>query len=385
MNPKHKNPTKPYRIAHAPYNFVPLPEKVVTVEEKSIPGQDAYTGNTGYIDCELITETPLYTRPAMTPEFFRQYGDKNFDQLGEAQKVELAQFFSAGRPGQPLQPVIPGSSLRGMVRSLVEIAGYGKMQWVTGDSKVTFRAVAASKNNPLTEPYWKVMGKFGRNVMAGYLVKKKDAWYIHPAKRPADFGWPDKKAYLEVKEKNIPEKDLPGLIHLNDSKYRPQYHEVSFNRITQESKFGKFSFVTNIGTVNASHKYHGILFCSGNMLETAKENQQTKRSTYTLILERDNKAELLKIDEKVIRDYLNGLTPFQKEKPFNEHTGCFIDGHPVFYTIKENKVYYFGHCPNFRVPAIPNGQISAVSPYDLIPFHLRNQRDIDLAEAIFGY
>ena len=66
MIPKHYNPTRTRRDgswAYAPYNFVPLPEKVVLVD--SIPAQDVYTGNTGYIECSLTTESPLYTRCGM--------------------------------------------------------------------------------------------------------------------------------------------------------------------------------------------------------------------------------------------------------------------------------------------------------------------------------
>ncbi len=64
MNPKHQNPRVPRndrrRIeywAYAPYNFVPLPEKIVTV--KQVPGQDVYSGYRGLLDCTLITRSPL--------------------------------------------------------------------------------------------------------------------------------------------------------------------------------------------------------------------------------------------------------------------------------------------------------------------------------------
>ena len=68
MNPEHDNPTKPERTAHAPYNFVPLPEQIVRVDY-DIPAHDVYTGYTGYLDCTLTTLSPTYTRAALNPEF----------------------------------------------------------------------------------------------------------------------------------------------------------------------------------------------------------------------------------------------------------------------------------------------------------------------------
>jgi len=219
MNPKHHNPKQERRRAHAPYNFVPLPEEVVTVDKDSILAQDKYAGNSGYIECSLTTMSPLYTRCAMTPNFFREHGDTPFHDLTPDQKVERAQFFHLKDERYPL---IPGSSLRGMVRALVEIVGYGKMLWVTNDNKITYRAVA--KDEPLDEPYERVLGKNGSNVKAGYLVEKGDEWYIRPSKKLRVSG-----SFLTVKEEIIHPNDIPDFIGLNDENYKPQYHEVSFD------------------------------------------------------------------------------------------------------------------------------------------------------------
>jgi len=141
MNPKHHNPTKKRPKggwAHAPYNFIPLPEKVVTVDTETIPCHDIFAEKTGYIDCAMETRSPLYTRCALNPEFFREWSDniRGLMQDNDARN-EYAQFFHLD---DAHTPVIPGSSLRGMVRTLVEIVGYGKMQWVT-DEPLVFRAV----------------------------------------------------------------------------------------------------------------------------------------------------------------------------------------------------------------------------------------------------
>lgn len=72
MNPRHNNPS-PERAARAPYNFVPLPEKVVPAE-KPLPDMDRYHDNehyTGVIKCEITTESPIYVRGAVEPKFLK--------------------------------------------------------------------------------------------------------------------------------------------------------------------------------------------------------------------------------------------------------------------------------------------------------------------------
>ena len=75
MNPKHDNPTRSDRRAHAPYNFVPLPEQIVRVDY-DIPGHDTYIGHTGYLDCALTTLSPTYTRATLNPDFFARWADR---------------------------------------------------------------------------------------------------------------------------------------------------------------------------------------------------------------------------------------------------------------------------------------------------------------------
>lgn len=388
MIPKHSNPTQyrtvkkkhqknlEYYWAHAPYNFVPLPEKVVTVDNP--PAQDTYSYNTGYIECTLTTCSPLYTRCAMTPDFYKKYGDTDFYKLNEDQKIERAQFFHRDSIESP---IIPGSSLRGMVRALVEIAGFGKVQWVADTPKVSFRSVA-TPNDPLTVPYIDVLGKNRVKVEAGYLEKAGDEWYIYPAKKLSDIGLQGRDSYLFVRDKDILSKNVPGFVSLNEKNYTPQYHDISFDGVNR-GRTGKL-FIKNIGSARAGYPYSGVLVCSGNMQETSKDIK-SPRKNHVVILEKekDQKAKKLKISKDGLRNYIEGLTDFQKEHPFDEKMGCLKDGRPVFYVADGNEVHYFGHCLNFRIPAVNSGKIA--SPRDYVPEYLNRENEIDMAEAIFGY
>lgn len=406
MFPSHTNPTVPRRdrenrphSARAPYNFVPLPEKVVRARTPLLSHAVYETeGLTGWIDCTLETVSPVYIRGMMQEGDFAQFGRKKPDALTDDEKNKRASFFgTAGAPDDDtLQPIIPGSSLRGMIRSLVEIAGYGRMRWVGAQPTFTYRAVAASENDPLRKPYQEALGRFGSRVEAGYLIQDGERWYIQPARRPKDNNWPEKAAYLKVKERNIGPRDLPNLIRFNDDKYRPQIHEVSFSVERGRSDRGAFTDVRQIGPREAGFPHKGVLVCSGNMLETGQlqAGQRSPRKSHALILERedDRRAKRLTIPSQVVSDYLNGLTPFQQEKLTDWSgedgtTGCLAPGKPVFYVARGDEVLYFGHSPNFRVPArlnVPDGE-RAATPADFVPPMLRDMADPDLADAIFGW
>lgn len=82
---------------------------------------------------------------------------------------------------------IPGSSLRGMIRSLVEILGCSPLEPIN-ENPLYFRAVAASPNprnlrffEPQAKTYRARIGK----VEAGYLYGGSGYWEIHPATRDA--------------------------------------------------------------------------------------------------------------------------------------------------------------------------------------------------------
>ncbi|NTW03384.1 MAG: hypothetical protein HGA19_19265, partial [Oscillochloris sp.] len=258
--PQHRNPVlrrwrgQLLESAFAPYNFVPLPERVVlvpvVVPRERVPPvynangeivaefpytvrQDVFHANrfSGCIVCKLMTESPLYVRCALTETQFAAAEYEKTQEVGGQDWRDLAKntpefFYTQKREF----PVIPGSSLRGMLRALVEIAAYGKVDRVTNRPRYFFRAVAVPSIDPLRDEYVHWMGRMGRNVRAGYLVRKEDGWYIRPAKK---IG---KSVFLKINERFIPDsfKRTVGFIGLHDTDkiYYPQWYSVSFTTRT---------------------------------------------------------------------------------------------------------------------------------------------------------
>ncbi len=397
MSPKHSNPTHPRRDkgrrvwARAPYNFVPLPETVVAARPPL--SHDVYADDadalTGVIECELETCSPTYVRGLMTEVQFRTTGQKKPDELTVEEKLARAPFYSpsAEEVEGYSTPVIPGSTLRGMVRTLVEIAGFGRMRWVADEPTFTFRAVAAARDDPLRLPYEEILGRYGADVKAGFLVRRGDDWDIAPARTPSSVGLgAEKSGYFKVKERIIPPDAIPGFVRLNSPRYRPGFFPVTFEAQERRGKRGKYVAITRIGPPKAGHhyQYEGILVCSGNMLETSQAGP-SPRKNHALILFPDRRTRLLKIREQTIRDYLAGLTPFQKQELWGEGNGCLKDGGPVFYVERDGEVIAFGHSPHFRVPARLPGSKRAATPRDFAPTELMDVSQPDLADAIFGW
>ena len=316
---RHDNPQKPrydrksrrQQEAHAPYNFLPLPPKVVPAEAP-LP-LDRFAGLSGWIEYELETCSPTYVRGMLTNKAYEAQGQKKANQLSEQEKLERADFFSTGNgevEGQP-EPAIPGSSLRGMTRALVEIAGHGHTRWVADEPTFTFRAVAAARDDPLRDPYQAALGRFGSEVRAGYLQYEKGNWYIQPAVTPQKLRLPERSGYLKVKEGAIGKDDIPGFVRFNQKGYRPTWYRVSVSVSEAQGSKGRYVRLNRIGLPRARLQHQGVLVCSGNMAETGGNSP---RKNHALVLWPDGKVPRLPIPAQVVRDYIAGLSPYQRDE-----------------------------------------------------------------------
>lgn len=366
MNPKHSNldRNRPDRIAHAPYNFVPLPEKIV-LAKLPLPSHDVYEEEryTGYLDCTLTTKSPVYTRTALDPDFFRRWASdiqKMQEMMRDREARETyARFFHLDNLERP---VIPGSSLRGMIRSLVEIAGYGKMKWVT-ENHLFFRTV----DNSAIGKYYRnrVMNKVKGGIMR--FDEKSNSYYIEE--------WP----IVRISRSLLPESLYEGESPNSTPKWEYQYRRVWVALSPNNQYAEQCSFVPKDGY------REGILVVTGDVPKKGKE--------FVLLIPR-GEPEKIALDEKLVWRFHDDdqITRWQR-RAFPRHRprrnsrdrdgmlrkDRFLarEGDPVFFLREGGKVTFFGRAHFFRLPYVS-------SPSDLIPKALR-EGPLDLAEAIFGY
>jgi CRISPR-associated protein (TIGR03986 family) len=393
--PEHKNPGKD-RASQAPYNFVPLPETVVKVEPMPPAGkrdeitdgdlapQDKYYHNrfTGYLACRLTTLTPLYTRCLMTPKQFEQFSaDPPVNEGEEAERKRLKQAQEERAPFFHIddieEPVIPGSSLRGMVRSLVEMAGYGKIQPVT-KRNLFFRTVEVSA---LGQHY---RDRIGNNkVEAGFLRQAGNRYYIM------------KCTMVRVGYELLGGKDILYVGHTAPN-MRPRWSAK--NGYYQYQKVWVELDGHQVKTIQPAKDTSGRMQAARLVITgdvPVKQEEKKKKRAFVFLL--DEKEEI-EVDEKLIRRFQDDdqITPWQ-EQAFPVHQpdeNCrryngFLrkdlagEGDPVFFLRDGQELIFFGRAYMFRLPY-------QQSPFDFVPKYLRGNEstgsdDIDLAEAIFGF
>ena len=156
--------------AITPYNFVPLPDRIVGGEEP--PTADRYHADryTGWFEVSYTTVTPTYTRAALGVS-------ANYAKPVAMVANQSADFFHYGDQ----IPVLPGSSLRGMIRSVFEILTYSKMQFVS--ERRLFYRTFASGQKILRELYAGEQdqnrrtirqGKFRKELLVGGVLRERN-------------------------------------------------------------------------------------------------------------------------------------------------------------------------------------------------------------------
>lgn len=373
--PVHQNPeTQP--AGKAPYNFVPLPEQVVTVDDA--PPFDRYSGYTGHIDCTLSTESPLFTRAGMSPTDYAKWGDKPFHELPDDVKDRVACFFHLDKDGLP---VIPGSSLRGMLRGLVEIAAYAKVQLVT-DEQLIYRAVgdpsslgsyyreqllgenkAMPPNTFLDYPTPRLKG--------GYLKREGGAWVIQPAAEHLDESF----VHVDYQDAQVVTEGSRGRQKTYDVFARPVRRSQS-NR----GRRGRGDLLLNIAVTpdiqpRQKNQTAPPGMVPGTLIESGHMEGMHAKHWHCIVYEENPDADPLPIsDEKWAiyqkdRDMTRGIDARRLED----------SGDALFYLLDDQgDLVFFGPTKMIRLPY-------ERSPLELVPPELRQEEDLDLAEAIFGF
>jgi CRISPR-associated protein (TIGR03986 family) len=368
--PKQPQQIEKDRQALAPYNFVELPEQVVKVvdgEQKAdmrkqavnaaLPDQDSFHAarHSGWIGCRLVTESPTYVRAALT--------------LAEAEagkkSKDLPEFFYVW---DKREPVIPGSTLRGMLRALVEIASFSKMAEVS-PARLVYRAVGDTTKHGeryrelLMEEQGKGSKSYVPKFQAGYIRRRDADWVIRPAQQINGTSFARVRDNPNLFRSLQPVAGCKNAFKIYVRVGRYDFYDVR----------GGFLQIKAAQAYDASehpqtHLQEATLAKSGYIF--------SKRSEAVVFPEDHNAQDLLLFDEQ-LDAYRDQLSPEQEN--LLGKGGVLRDGQPVFYTLKPNgEVDFFGHCRMLRMPY-------RNSPCDLTPEWLRRLADIDLAEAIFGF
>lgn len=392
----HNNPNQPERTARAPYNFIPLPEQVVKAPK--LPEHDCYHDETkwysGTITCEIETRSPLYTRTMLDPQDYAAAAENARQMLGTPQGREAySQFFNHG---DVQKPVIPGTTLRGMLRALVEIITWSKVDWVT-NRKLVYRAVGDRTSlgikyreemlgaNQVREPaMW--FDYPSRYVKGGYLRQHNDDYYIQPAQE--HLG----ETFVHVDYDRGNGVILPhGHHRVHDMFVKPERRAPSIRGFRGGGNL-TLNLALSGGVIQAVEKNPPAGWVRAKMVESGQmgrypavqPNQHPKHMHCAIYepkgpLPREGEeppADWLRISPEIWDFYQEDLRIVRDR---NNTPRKLTPGEPLFYLEDaQGALVYFGATMMFRLP-YPR------SPRDFIPPALRNPEDVDFADAIFGY
>lgn len=376
--PPHVNPAQS-PTATAPYNFVPLPELVVPAVEsaEALPDHDHYerARHTGYFDITLLTRSPLYVRcPLTTDQLLRQ--DRGDDaKLPFREQVKNTPDFFYTR--DPDQPVIPGSSLRGMLRGLLEIISYGKVQWVT-ERQLVYRAVGdrsslgqhyrtqllgankgSSPNMHFDYPSSKVRG--------GYLRRTRAGWAIQPAKEILS------ETFVHVEYTAA----QPIIGTYGRQQVHPVFVEPAGRVSSPRGSRGSANLVLDLAITKRVTASPSSGLVPAKLVESGHMEGAHAKHWHCAIYEPDPNTALIPIPDSVWetyqedRDLTRGpLTPTRKLMHDGDPLFCLLDG--------KGQLVFFGPTMMLRLPYT---QLAI----DLVPPALRRPEEIDYAEALFGF
>ncbi|MFK8016330.1 MAG: TIGR03986 family CRISPR-associated RAMP protein, partial [Gammaproteobacteria bacterium] len=153
MNSKQNAPARPpARSNDAPYNFVPLSRNVLDPEWAALVSHDLpmKDGVSGELTVEICAQTPLLVGGRQVKASSKLPGEVHFFESPDGYSI-------------------PGSSLRGMIRNVFEIATFSKMSQVD-DVRFGLRDISGGR---VSESYKDFFVPKGRGPSAGKSLRKR--------------------------------------------------------------------------------------------------------------------------------------------------------------------------------------------------------------------
>ena len=369
--------------ASSPYNFISLPQNIVYRYEdiQDIPKHDLYYSNlnTGKIDYTITLKSPLYVG-----------GNKD-------------EFFNIEN-----EYVIPGSTLRGKIRSNAEIISYSKPHFIE-DRRIWFRGLA-DRNKIVRDQYVRELkgytdANIKDSVKAGYLIQKNGNFEIIEAKadqygytfediredrlRSIGIGLDDsifmytkklnwnevEEIRKTVKDKNQKSRAIADKLKLfKNPIFKPYHIEVIYEVDKKSNKIIRIEKFKNQELSETIKK--GYLMNSNNI---------GSKQRHYLIYEENNKIKY-ELNPHIIAEFEVNTKFNQNLQDYYKLDKIGNEKRPVFYKIEQEKqekknVVVFGFTPYLKIPhknrlrhGIPNFEAS-----------YEKEQYLDYVESMFGF
>lgn len=389
------------------YNFVPAPEEKEVFKpgwandvSHDIPFSD---GESGEIELKITAETPIFIRNGHAEgdkELFdkqrkRELPNPTKDQL---RAIERYLSFSNINQGNEKKFFIPGSSLKGMIRNVLEIISRGRMTRVD-DHRHAVRQIMRPRGVIVDEGYELKNQK--EEIQAGWLIHEDDQSFI------VDCGSPYKIRYtdLDMKLGSSFEDKFGAAMKSNmkkdfsarTAKYKYE-NVININNLVQEfeehplDENGQGSWVSDYQTLNyvrfVNNGFKGTIVCVGQASDYSARNP--RKGEY--VFKGDKKEQIsagnrYKVPDEIMDNFrfVNRDNTSEELDDWGYWKNKKNEGIPVFYRKASNKdeVKDMGLTFMYKEPA--KFSVKKVSPINTYAPENNDEYDKDLPETIFGY
>lgn len=345
----------------APYNFVPLSKKVVAPYWGPLVSHDRpfEQGLSGVLDLEIEAISPIYVRNGEKREE-NQDPDTSFNNLN-------GKYY------------IPGTSIKGMLRSMVEIMSFGSMVDKVEDVKYSVRDWANDKIYPKSA--------ISKESLAGWLRVENGKYFLKPCGRPG-----------RISHKSL--DDLCNTTKISKFFENKANFKHSDEFKSAKNKYDLFQFEKNghgfvledeeeseDGIGRAKYKLDPLGKKIGTIVFTGQAGPrnafENKGKQYEFIFF-DSKREEVEVPEEVVKSFL--LAYYDQEKNQQKPDWKWRKGQlknneciPVFYrTQKDGLIKDMGLTLLFKISY-------NYSVKDIVSRHQLDFQEQDLADTIFGF
>ena len=355
---------------YAPYNFVPLNKKVVLPHwvhqiSHDIPFADTQSGE---FKVKITAKTPIFVKDGLSKtEEARKY--RNDIQIIPH---EFCQYNG--------QYYIPGSSIKGMLRNVLEIMSFGRMDKVN-DHRYAVRDL---NNKELYQSH------FGTDkVYGGWLQKDENDTYTI-----SGWGFPGRISHQELQDKY--KVDFATYFstggNFDPRKDTEKAGKRKYDKFGNRSKIGRFTFLkedvmrqiyTVAEDVNQGSKGELVFTGQSGFREyNHKQNKMVGHFYEFIFFDQDANQAPLTVSDEVMENFF--FAYFDKDK--NRHSVDWKwrkpqldqgERIPVFFQKDAKGVTHLGLSYLYKLPY----KYSVQESIDLDQVG----RGIDLSDAIFGY
>lgn len=345
----------------APYNFIPLPNCVFYPDwgnkiSFSTPFED---GINGVIDVTLTAKSPIFVRNGLSKNEITD-NDRYSIQPNEYNKFNHITDAKGN-----YHYFIPGSSIKGLLRSTIEIISNGKFEQVEDRS--------FGKRDLNNNSYRNNM----KTVNCGWLVKEEDEYVIY------DHGNPMKIEVNKIDNAfnglNLFQFITTGSFD-NDRNKRNKTALAKYYKLANLLNIKVDKLIDSIEETSNNAEFGGTLVFTGQPgRHKPHETNKFKKGKHHefLIPNRDNPIRR-PVGEQLIQSFttIHVNSEDWKKLWYNR----FNEGRkiPVFFIIQNNTVHSIGLSRMYKYPY-------QKSVYDAIPQNFIEKNKHDLAECIFGY